>query len=500
MGPGTGATVESKSAAVESKAASAGAAPMEEGLAWETPFRLKDREHGTDFFPKAFQFFKGKPCLAGYHQRRAVREYDPARLDADGEVMAIPGPEDWKAFRSSTTFPMACLGDGSVVLPTDRGEVVRRFAPDGTSRILAGTERKVDGEGRLLPAPEGHLLVFAGLAAFRDGSVVIADQTTSGTDQLHRIDPAGTLQVLTGGGAGEIFTGDGQDLSQARPASTVRLGLIHAMAAAPDGRLLLTGRSGLLALAPDGVLHRLHPQGLSMAVTTDNRVVVRRTPWGTAGIHLCQWVAGREPLRLTRPEWAGEHDQAPKAEGPLAATASHSLGNICHMMPAPGGGLLLESTDHTHAWYLARPGGDRELARLVASILGAVQDAGSDAEARGRALARRDILARAAQADPDRPGSLPCYLQLLLTKDQRGLRAARTLEGKALPQLPDPVQRHIDAFLMDHPSLVLRAVIALHVLDRKIASLPGAQESADQGAAGADEVQADAAEDGDGDA
>jgi hypothetical protein len=437
------------------------------GLAWETPFRVE--AEGTDeaFVPAAFRFHEGQPRLIGEWQRRRGGDFVPARIgvDNDPEALLTDGTLS-RSYRSAST--LACLGDGRVVMAEDNGLRIRRIDLDGTSVVLAGSGEDgwngdVDESGQPRRALEAHLKVAGPIVALQDGSVVFVD---SHDGRIRRITPEETIETLAGGGHGQVFRGDGQDLGRERPALDMVLPGIASLTATPDGSLVFAAvGGGIFSLAPDGVLHRLETAtyGGLVAMTADDRLVCTRAQeWKTGRIveGLYQLAPGREPVEAFTL-------LSDTVSGPLVASPCLPLGRIQRMMPVPGGGLLVATSCSGSVWYLSPPGKDLELAAWIRRLCAAVAEAEGpgdlDLPWRGRAE-----LARVAVLDPRLPGVLPPFQLKALARDEKALKAARSKDGKVLP---DVLWNYIYRF-MDTQALVLKARIALHVLDRKIAALP----------------------------
>ncbi len=144
--------------------------------------------------------------------------------------------------------------DGSVYIADRVVNLVRRVGPDGIIRPFAGlttapcnTTPGYDGasaEGAV--ATTTRLSTPVGLAVGPDGSVYIAEEYPG---RIRKVDPAGRIWTVAGGGTGSACTGCGNG----QAATTVNLATIHDVALGPDGTLYIAKGYELASVRPDGI-------------------------------------------------------------------------------------------------------------------------------------------------------------------------------------------------------------------------------------------------------
>jgi len=451
-GTGTGPVEETKAAAVETKAAavetSTAAAPAV--LAWETPFRSRLMSVGR-FHPAVLQATPAGFQVLGF--QAGDDHHWLTRLGIDGTFHELTAPDRKGPFEIEDRAPLVGLPDGGVLTVDSARTRIWKLAPDGKAEVFAGTGEPgwngdVDDQGHPRLAREAQLGLVMNLTLMADGSLAFVDAGTrrGGTFRIRRITPAGTIETLAGGGSKS-----GQDLRLPRPALGLRLKRISALAAAPDGRLVLTyHEGGIAALEPDGVIQPLSDAKTSgiLVVTTDGRVVYGAAWTGD----LLELVPDGPPLLLA----AGQRKVVEvhalgKPLPPLVAATATSLGAISRVFPVPGGGLIGFSLFKAALWYIGPPGKDQEWARQAATVLEAMEKGDF-----AKALKVRAALEQATRAGRE---ALPAY-------------KLKSVFKKGMPGLPAHLQSHIQTFLNDADGLALRARITLHVMDRQFESLP----------------------------
>jgi hypothetical protein len=138
---------------------------------------------------------------------------------------------------------VAALPQGGFLLGSYRS--VRRVGPDGIITTVAGTGGGVDPTGDGGPATRAEI-DLGDLAALPGGGFVFADPGAAGPGLVRRVGADGTVTTVAGTGA-VGFSGDGG------PATAARI-RADAVAALPDGGLLIGGGGRVRRVAPDGTI------------------------------------------------------------------------------------------------------------------------------------------------------------------------------------------------------------------------------------------------------
>lgn len=154
-------------------------------------------------------------------------------------------------FRSP--FGIAALRDGSVLV-SDRGDHrVRKIAPDGVITTFAGNGiADFTGDGG--PANVASLDSPGDVVELPDGSVLIAD---TDNNRIRRVSPAGIISTFAGNGVSPSG-GDGG------AAISAGIGSPTGLAVTPDGDVLVTQASGqhrVRRITPDGAISTLIGNG-----------------------------------------------------------------------------------------------------------------------------------------------------------------------------------------------------------------------------------------------
>lgn len=345
---------------------------------------------------------------------------------------------------------MAALADGSVLVADPAHHRIARIRRDGAKAVLetyAGTgETQANGDQDRLAA---NLDRPTGIAVAADGTVLFCD---AGQRLVRRITAAGRVETVAGSGAPapevlEVFN----DLRALHPATATDLVEPLALAAAPDGRIILLdgglGHPALLALRPDRTLALLAEETgtvKGLAVTARNEVA---------------YLANDRSLRLIGASGRRETrvrgclgDDGPMGRALLAPAQAGLAGMAC-LAPAPGGGLLALDPRAAQIWHLG-PSRDALLAKRVQAALAALAEGDAGTVRRIRAG-----LVERVQGDP--AGLL-------------GRRTRLAARPGAAP-LPDDLRDLVRSFLEYDPGLAFRVRVALDVLDLAAAGagLPG---------------------------
>ncbi|HEY6890681.1 MAG TPA: hypothetical protein VI300_22955 [Solirubrobacter sp.] len=155
---------------------------------------------------------------------------------------------DWRIRSSSFPFgaAVAALQDGGALVAdatedapeSTEGSHLLRIRPDGTREVLV----------RNLPHARHDRGVYSGpddLAALPDGSAVVAQ---SSQERVLRVDTAGHVTVLAGGGHG--FREGGR-------ATAAGLGVVNAVGVGAGGRVVAATERGLFSISSTGTIHRI---------------------------------------------------------------------------------------------------------------------------------------------------------------------------------------------------------------------------------------------------
>ena len=158
--------------------------------------------------------------------------------------------EDQRRQPSSSSPPDVAVGnDGSVYVLDSGSADVRRISPTGTITTVAGGG--VDGPADEGPAADAELYSPKGIGVGPGGSLYIADTRHN---LIRKVMPDGTITSVAGGGSG---LGDGG------PATAAELSRPFDVAAAPDGTLFISeaGSRRIRRVAPDGTISTLAGNG-----------------------------------------------------------------------------------------------------------------------------------------------------------------------------------------------------------------------------------------------
>ncbi len=136
------------------------------------------------------------------------------------------------------------LADGSVLVGDAIRRVVERVSPGGRVEVVAGAAHGAEPDG--VPARSARLGQPVDVSAFPDGSFVLAENYPA--KRVLRVDAAGVIHRLAGGGRG---------WREGAPATGVALGLISAVRALDDGRVLLGDDRGAFEIGRDGRIRTL---------------------------------------------------------------------------------------------------------------------------------------------------------------------------------------------------------------------------------------------------
>lgn len=114
----------------------------------------------------------------------------PASQDGKGTVATFNSPDG-----------IATDAQGNVYVADTGGDVIRKIAPDGTVKTLAGQADEGYQDG---PAGQALLLLPEAVAVGPDGSVYIAD---SGNNRIRKMDPTGNVTTVAGTGTAGFADG-----------------------------------------------------------------------------------------------------------------------------------------------------------------------------------------------------------------------------------------------------------------------------------------------------
>jgi hypothetical protein len=176
------------------------------------------------------------------------------RVLPDGTITTVAGTgrpgfggDGGPAPAAALDYPrgIAAYPDGSFLVADEYNRRVRRVAPDGTITTVAGNGTPgFSGDGG--PATRAELGLPVAVAVLRDGSFVIADALN---ERVRRVAPDGTISTVAGIGS-PGSSGDGG------PATLAQIGYPVGVAATRDGGFLITDQYGeqVRRVAPDGTI------------------------------------------------------------------------------------------------------------------------------------------------------------------------------------------------------------------------------------------------------
>ncbi|MDS4031599.1 MAG: hypothetical protein RKO66_16215 [Candidatus Contendobacter sp.] len=189
--------------------------------------------------------------VAGFYWDGGGAGIAPAqRVPTAARALALDGDGDGgpaTQARLSNPRGVAAARDGGVLIADPDAQVIRRVGPDGTITTFAGTgEAGFAGDGG--PATRAQLNYPTAVAVAPDGGVWIAD---ADNHRIRRVGPDGRIATVAGTGvAGGFGEGDGG------PATEAQLSYPHHLALARDGTLLIAegGDARIRRVGPDGII------------------------------------------------------------------------------------------------------------------------------------------------------------------------------------------------------------------------------------------------------
>jgi hypothetical protein len=385
------------------------------------------------------------------------------QLGLDGRIsrevqLRFPERRDLFVWQRCAHFrnDLAVMAGGDILLVEPMENVVWRITREGEARVFFG-QRMVSGRppGDVPEEdPEGVNAWPWGIAVSPKGDVLMTSATA-----VWKYTPGGAVEIIAGHPdrpplEGKLETKDEtRDLNLRPPATATRLGRLRAIAAAPDGRILVGSGTdedepgSIRAIFPDGTLHTLY-EGVAvyaLAVTTRNEVVfagrdrrVRRLePDGRVVL------LSRDPG--LNDGFAPAEDPSPLCDG--AARLSR-LREPLNLVATPGGGVLVLDC-FERLLYLPAGQNDKAMAEQAGSWLAALRQGEPEPTGMRRA---RELLARAAAAPPsgiapEEPAAdldLPILTQCALKAVQEASRmeARRPLKLDPPPGLLAPGATH----------------------------------------------------------
>src|SRR5262249_17517761 len=147
---------------------------------------------------------------------------------------------------------VAALRDGSILIADPADSRIRRVSPSGTITTVAGDGISgFSGDGGLATAAE--ISAPNGVAALPDGGVLIADTAHS---RVRRGSPTGTITTVAGTGT-RGFSGDGGQATMAQ------LNVPYAVGPTADGGLVIadTGNLRVRRVSASGVISTIAGTG-----------------------------------------------------------------------------------------------------------------------------------------------------------------------------------------------------------------------------------------------
>ncbi len=145
------------------------------------------------------------------------------------------------AVKAALSFPIRAVraADGSILIADEGNNVIRRVAPDGTIRTVAGIASGGSFGGDGGPATSAHLNQPTGVSPTTDGGFLIADRSNN---RIRKVSASGLITTVAGTGtACANPTGPCGDGGRAQAA---RLSAPDRAVPTPDGGFLITEDQG----------------------------------------------------------------------------------------------------------------------------------------------------------------------------------------------------------------------------------------------------------------
>jgi hypothetical protein len=219
---------------------------------------------------------------------------------------------------------------------------VLRVGTDGRWRRVAGVDTYgFGGDGG--PAREAKLSSPSAVAVTPDGGFLVSD---TGNDRVRRVDPAGRIITVAGGGLAGSPLGDGG------PATAARVPSPRALAVLSDGGFVVASAARVRRVGPDGVISTLAGTGRrgfagDGGLATDASVTPRSLAIAADGSLL---IAGSRRVRRVGADGrimtvAGDGQRASAGDGGPAILASfREVSSVAAL--ADGGFLIADPQAH----------------------------------------------------------------------------------------------------------------------------------------------------------
>jgi Cellulase (glycosyl hydrolase family 5)/NHL repeat len=197
----------------------------------------------------------------------------PARA-ATGVITTIAGNgtagyagDGGPAISARLSYPIRAVmaPDGSILIADEGNNVIRRVAPDGTIRTVAGIAGAGAFGGDGGPATSAHLNQPTGVTPTPDGGFLIADRSNN---RIRKVSATGI--ITTGAGSGATCANPATACGDGGPATAARLNAPDRAVPTPDGGFLITEDQGnkVRKVSAAGVITTVAGDGVACGSST----------------------------------------------------------------------------------------------------------------------------------------------------------------------------------------------------------------------------------------